>query len=135
MTGGALARAAQSLAGVRFRLHGRDPATGLDCVGLLEAALRLAGRDCTLPRGYPLRVIASADWLPDVARWGFAPAAGLARPGDVVLIAPAAGQVHLAIAAGDGAWVHAHAGLRRVVIAPQRPDGTLLHHWRLTPAS
>ena len=41
---GALAEAALGLLGVPFRLHGRDPATGLDCVGLVAEALRRAGR-------------------------------------------------------------------------------------------
>ena len=39
MSGAALAAAAESLVGTRFRLHGRDPDTGLDCVGLLAASL------------------------------------------------------------------------------------------------
>ena len=39
----ALARAAAGCLGVRFRLHGRDPATGLDCLGLLGAALVATG--------------------------------------------------------------------------------------------
>lgn len=39
----ALAEAALSLVGTRFRLHGRVAETGLDCVGLVAAAMR--GRD------------------------------------------------------------------------------------------
>ena len=33
MSAQALAEAAAALVGSRFRLHGRDPATGLDCIG------------------------------------------------------------------------------------------------------
>ena len=48
------AEAAMALIGVRFRLHGRDPAFGLDCVGLAAAAL---GSDRLGPvaTGYGLR--------------------------------------------------------------------------------
>ncbi|NCU12457.1 MAG: hypothetical protein GXC70_09960, partial [Sphingomonadaceae bacterium] len=44
-------------------------------------------------------------------------------------------QFHLAIAAPATGWVHAHAGLRRVVCQPQIPDGRIIHHWRLRPPS
>ncbi len=40
----AFAEAAESLVGIRFRLFGRDPAYGLDCVGLVAAALARSGR-------------------------------------------------------------------------------------------
>ena len=55
MSGAALAAAAESLVGTRFRLHGRDPDTGLDCVGLLAASLAAIGRAAPLPNGYRLR--------------------------------------------------------------------------------
>ena len=42
------ARAAEALAGARFRLHGRDRSTGLDCVGLV--GLALAEREADLRR-------------------------------------------------------------------------------------
>lgn len=131
MTGHALATAAADLVGVRFRLHGRDPRHGLDCIGLLGAALARIGRPIALPDDYPLRLARPDDWLPDCAACGFALAELPCAPGDVVLLRPAVAQAHLAIAGHDGTWVHAHAGLRRVVIAPVRPVGQILHHWRL----
>ncbi|HQV04232.1 MULTISPECIES: hypothetical protein [unclassified Novosphingobium] len=130
-----LAQAAEGLVGTRFRLHGRDPATGLDCIGLLEAALARLNRKVTLPGGYPLRLVGLDHWLPDPAECGFADAALPFEPGDVVLLRPATGQVHLAIAGTGSDWIHAHAGLRRVVSTPQIPTGPILHHWRLRPAS
>jgi hypothetical protein len=133
MTGPVLAQAAASLVGSRFRLHGRNPASGLDCVGLLEAALRLTGRDVSLPTGYSLRHSRPACWLPDPASCGFANVSGAFLPGDAILVQTAVGQVHLAIAGRTAGWVHAHAGLRRVVISPQRPAGPILQHWRLDP--
>lgn len=135
MSGEALAAAAASLVGTRFRLHGRDPAIGLDCVGLLAAALEHLGRPSALPNGYRLRNRDIAAWLPDPAACGFAPVSDGLRPGDVVLTRPGPGQVHLAIAASAGGWVHAHAGLRRVVHQPGGLPGEALGHWRLLPES
>lgn len=132
MTPAALAAAAESLVGARFRLHGRNPGTGLDCIGLLSAALTRAGASPALPTGYSLRLRDLDQWLPDPATLGFARAVGPCRAGDVVMLQPAAVQFHLAIASNVG-WVHAHAGLHRVVLQPDRPGGTLLHHWRLVP--
>ena len=49
------ARAAEALAGARFRLHGRDRSTGLDCVGLVGLALADIGMPVQFPAGYRLR--------------------------------------------------------------------------------
>lgn len=132
MTPAQLAEAAETFVGVRFRLHGRNPATGLDCIGLFSAAMAKAGSACQLPTGYPLRVIDLEHWLPDPARLGFDGAQAPFRPGDVIMLRPSIGQFHLAIA-GPAGWIHAHAGLRRIVRQPDLPSGTLVHHWRLTP--
>jgi cell wall-associated NlpC family hydrolase len=129
VTGLELARAAAALVGVPWRLHGRDPATGLDCIGLLGAAL---GQDDGLPTGYPLRLRRLAGWLPDPASLGFVPACGGAHPGDVVLLRLGPAQHHLGIAADPSGWIHAHAGLRRVVHQPQLPAGEWIGHWRRT---
>lgn len=126
-----LAAAALTLVGSPWRLHGRNPATGLDCIGLLGAALALIGRPVQLPTGYPLRLSALTGWLPEPETLGFRIAAGSPEPGDVVLIQPGAAQIHLAIAGPVGGWVHAHAGLRRVVHQVQLPDGAMLGRWRL----
>lgn len=130
MTAANLARAAEGLVGCRFRLHGRDPATGLDCIGLLAAALQQCGCPATLPQGYPLRLCRLDNWLPDPASCGFVWAQPPWQPGDVVLIQPGTAQFHLAIAGAAGGWVHAHAGLRRVVHHAQLPPGPVVHHWR-----
>ena len=131
MTGLALALAAERLVGARFRLHGRDPASGLDCIGVLAAALAGCGRAVALPTGYPMRLRALAGWLPDPQGCGFVPVVGPPEPGDVVMLRVGAAQFHLAIAAPGGGWVHAHAGLRRVVGEPALPPGEIVHHWRL----
>lgn len=124
--GAAIAAAAVALVGVRFRLHGRDPATGLDCVGVAMAA---AGYEARAPTGYALRGGDGA---------GFAAmldAAGLRRvaaagPGDVMLIAAGPAQYHLAVKTGRG-FVHADAGLRRVVETPGAPSWPVLGVWRV----
>src|SRR3546814_20350651 len=43
------------MVGVRFRPQGKDPVTGLDCVGLVWAAYAAAGRRLVRPANYPLR--------------------------------------------------------------------------------
>jgi cell wall-associated NlpC family hydrolase len=131
MMGLQLARAAEALVGTPFRLHGRDPATGLDCIGLFAAAMAAIGRDVAVPTGYPLRVRRLEGWLPDPVGFGLCPAQGGLEAGDVLLIAPGPCQLHLAIASAAGGWIHAHAGLRRVVHDAACPAGGMLHHWRL----
>jgi cell wall-associated NlpC family hydrolase len=134
MTGDELAVAAERLIGCRFRLHGRDPATGLDCVGVLDAALRACGQRPVLPTGYALRTRQPDRLLPPPASCGLAPAAGPIASGDVLLVAAGPAQAHLVIAASGGRFVHAHAALRRVVAMPGPLSDPVLHHWRPAPA-
>ena len=129
MIGAELAQAAAALVGTPWRLHGRNPACGLDCIGLLAAAL---GQVELLPTGYPLRLRRLAAWLPDPTELGFVAADNPLQPGDVVLLRLGPAQHHLAIAADPDGWIHAHAGLRRVVNQSELPPGEWLGHWRLT---
>lgn len=133
VTGQALAAAALTLEGVPWRLHGRDPVHGLDCIGLLSAAMARAGQPIVLPGGYPLRLTQLDGWLPDPHPLGFVGTTGPILPGDVMLTRPGPAQFHLAIAlTGEGReWIHAHAGLRRVVRSADLA-GTPIARWRLT---
>lgn len=131
--GAALADAALAQIGCAFRLHGRDPATGLDCVGLLTNALANVGAHPVAPLGYGLRNVNVEQWLPLAQRSGLVPASGPIRAGDVLLIALAYGQHHIAIAADAVNVVHAHAGLRRVVLQPCDPAWHIGAKWRLEP--
>lgn len=131
MNGADLARAAMALVGTRFRLHGRNPACGLDCVGVLDASLKAIGRPAPLAAGYRLRTRDVAALLPDPAACGFAAAQGAMEPGDVVLLSLEGAQHHLMIAAGDGGFVHAHAGLRRVVMGAAPANAVERARWRL----
>ncbi|MCU0728616.1 MAG: peptidoglycan endopeptidase [Sphingopyxis sp.] len=112
-------RAAAALVGTRFRLHGRDAATGLDCVGLAYLAHHHAGYAVgDVPNRYRLRGGATRD----IAAW--CQGAGLRHVecggpmiGDTIVARVDTEQWHVLIC-GPGAVVHAHAGLRRVVMTP-----------------
>lgn len=134
MTGSQLAIAAETLVGAPFRLHGRDPATGLDCVGVLAAALYSIGRPARLPNGYTLRNRALADTSPVAELCGLCSASGEIEAGDVLICRVGPCQFHIAIAASDGGFVHAHAGLRRVVVTPAPVPWPVIQHWRLRAA-
>jgi len=119
----AVSDAAIAAVGTRFRLHGRG-ADGLDCVGLVALALRAGGYVGEVPTGYSLR---GDDWgvldrvLVRVAE---------AEPGDVLLMAAGPGQLHFGIRTATG-FVHADAGLRRVVERPGMPPWPLIGVWRM----
>lgn len=121
------AAAAQALVGVPFRLGGRDPVTGVDCVGLVACALEAA----EAPRGYRLRNTMITRHLDFAARAGFVSAAGAIRRGDLLLTAPGPAQHHLLVAVGPDRFVHAHAGLRRVAYHHGPLLWPVREHWRL----
>lgn len=125
------AEEAERLVGVPYRLHGRSPAAGLDCVGLAIAALKNCGRPVADRSGYSLR-ISNLSELFDLARkCGFRPACGSTVPGDVYCVKPGPAQAHIVIADRSLRFLHAHAGLGRVVSQESLPDWPILAHWRL----
>jgi murein DD-endopeptidase / murein LD-carboxypeptidase len=115
---------ARSLVGCAFRLHGRDPATGLDCVGV--AALVFGVAD--IPHGYSVR---TADGAGVAA---LVDAAGLRRvrrdpvQGDLVLVKSGPVQCHLVVMT-DAGFVHADAGIGRVVETPGMLPWPVLAVW------
>ena len=115
---------ARGCLGARFRPHGRDPAYGLDCVGVAGVAFGRA----MLPADYPLRGGSAAGIAAEVARAGLVPS-GAARAGDLALFDLGAGQLHLAVLTGAG-FVHADARLRRVVEVPGQAPWPMLGSWR-----
>jgi len=127
MAGERIAARARALVGTRFRLHGRDPATGLDCVGLAALALEAGGVRVAVPRGYSLRG-GGAGAVAAVVDGAMVPAEG-ARPGDLILMRPGPGQLHLGIRTADG-LVHADLGLGRVVERPGAVAWPVLGAWR-----
>ncbi len=133
MSGGALAGAAEKFIGATFRLNGRDPVTGLDCLGLVILSLAEIGRPVRLPLRYGMRNAGLARYLRLPEAHGFVAIDGTeAEPGDVLVFEPGPGQLHLAIVATQGGIIHAHAGLRRVVRTPFPLPSPIIGHWRLT---
>lgn len=128
-----LARAAEALVGTRFRLHGRDRATGLDCIGLVGNALERCGRKVRYPQGYRLRNADIARWLEFAGANGLRGCGGDTRRGDILLVSPGPAQHHLLVAQGHGCFVHAHAGLKRVVSQPISLTHPPLARWRVDP--
>lgn len=121
--------AARGAIGVRFRLHGRSPDHGLDCVGLAGVAMRAAGFAGDIPGGYALR---GGDAAGFAARLD---ASGLVRgtaplPGDLALFETGPAQFHLAVLVEHGI-VHADAMLRRVVERPGATPWPMLGCWRV----
>ena len=136
VTAADLVRAARALVGVRFQLHGRSPASGLDCVGVIGATLAACGLVARWPNGYALRRLQMPDADAVLCPLGLAPVAPTCACGTIVLLKTALCQYHFAILTGqDQSAVHAHAGLRRVVEAPLPPAWPRLRHWRLAAPS
>ncbi len=123
----ALAEAALLLIGTRFRLHGRVAATGLDCVGLVAAAMQSAGYAPSTPDGYSLRSVSVTQWLHHADKSGLYRAEA---NGDVVLCMANPVQPHLLIAV-PGGFVHAHAGLGRVTLMPSPLPWPIALQWHL----
>lgn len=117
---------ARALVGMRFRPHGRGEA-GLDCVGLAMETYGI-GADA-VRRNYRLK----GDHRNEIERAlevAFRPVGEREmRPGDLLLVQVARDQLHLAIRTDRG-FVHAHAGLRRVVETPGFPEWPLIGAYR-----
>lgn len=126
----AIVAAARSAIGTRFRLHGRDPAFGLDCVGLVAVALRAGGATAIVPDGYALRIGDADAVAAMIVAAGLAPATE-PEAGDVLLCRAGPGQLHLGIDGGLGSIIHADAQLRRVVERPGPPPWPVIGRWRL----
>jgi len=124
VTGEEVVARARGLVGVRFRAQGRDPAFGLNCVGLVAAALgREVGAD------HPMRSRDIARVAREAARLGLVRADG-ERAGDVVLFESGPGQLHLGVRS-EGGVIHADAGARRVVERPGTAPWPVLAAWRV----
>jgi len=126
-----LASAALDFLDAPFRLHGRHPETGLDCVGLLLVCLQAVGIHGTLPQGYGLRNRSVERWLALAPQWGLSDADGAVIAGDVFVSRPGPLQHHIMIVQADHSVVHAHARLRRVVREPWSDAVQVVRHLRL----
>lgn len=117
---------ARALVGTRFRPQGRGP-EGLDCVGVVIATFEL-DRDA-FRRNYRLR----GDHREEIEaalrhHFGRVPAPEI-RAGDLMLMSAGNRQLHLGVRTRDG-FVHAHAGIGRVVETPGPPEWPVLASYR-----
>ena len=116
---------ARALIGTPFRLHGRDAATGLDCVGLVALAY---GRTDGIPTGYSLRGGNADTFTSMIGILGLARRRGPLRPGDVLLMRAGPVQFHLGLWTGES-LIHADATLRRVVELPRPLPWPVIGAW------
>jgi cell wall-associated NlpC family hydrolase len=131
MSGHALACAAEGFLGASFRLHGRDPLTGFDCLGLVLIAMAEIGRPVHFAFSYGLRNLEPERFLRLAEAVGFFTTETPFEPGDILLLEAGPAQVHLAIVGVEGGIVHAHAGLGRVVHTPFPLPWPVVRQWRL----
>lgn len=122
--------AARDAVGARFRVHGRDPAFGLDCVGLAGLAMRAGGFAGGIPGGYALRGGDAAGIAALLDASGLMRGGGVPLPGDLALFETGPVQFHLAVLV-PGGIVHADAMLRRVVERPGAPPWPMIGYWRM----
>lgn len=117
---------ARATIGAPFRAHGRDPALGLDCVGVVVCALRAADVSVR-ERAYALR----SGLFPEDCVPGRLARADGGEAGDILLCRAGPGQLHLAVRSENGV-VHADAALRRVVERPGAVPWPIVAAWRVT---
>jgi cell wall-associated NlpC family hydrolase len=113
-TTGEIIERARSLVGTPFQPQGRDPLTGLDCIGVVLWSFAIPA--ASVRRNYRLRGLHRAEIEAGLRRW-FRRVADEGRPGDVMLFGVSSDQDHLAVNCGNS-FVHADVSLRRVVEAP-----------------
>ena len=117
---------ARALIGAQFRIQGRG-AEGLDCIGLAIATYAIDTR--AVRSNYSLRGNQREELERGLTRFFRQVKATQRRDGDLMLLAPAGDQLHLAVRTPDG-FVHAHAGIGRVVETPGEPQWPVLGIYR-----
>lgn len=120
------AERARALVGVRFRPQGRGP-EGLDCVGVILSTFDIPGDSARA--NYQLRGNHFEALKRELQREFRRVTRAQLRPGDAMLLEVAGDQAHLGVRTTTG-FVHAHAGLRRVVETPGSPEWPLIAVFR-----
>ncbi|MCJ8191783.1 peptidoglycan endopeptidase [Sphingomicrobium aestuariivivum] len=121
---------ARSALGTPFKLQGREPGSGLDCLGLVIHAFRLDGG--IFPQAYGWRQADACDFLAAAARDFFVIDAVFANSGDVLRFSQGLHRHHLAIATCNGV-IHADARHRRVIERNGDPGLPLVAVHRFRP--
>lgn len=124
--GAIVAERALALVGTRYRPQGRSKRAGLDCVGVAAAALALDPE--RLCFGYALRGSSLAEIETELSANGLM-RVWARRAGDLIVFQPGPVQLHLGICTAAG-FVHADAGLRRVVERPWPAPWPIAGIWR-----
>jgi cell wall-associated NlpC family hydrolase len=117
---------AQAHVGTRFRLQGRGEG-GLDCIGLVLTTFGISGSD--VRRDYRIAGNCIGEVRARLDEHFRRVRKAELKSGDVMLLAAGKQQLHLAVRTEQG-FVHAHAGIRRVVETPGMPEWTLLGVYR-----
>lgn len=125
------AATALALVGTRFRPQGRGEG-GLDCVGVVLATFGIEAQE--VPRNYHARGDHLRELREQLTRHFRRVRPAELRAGDVMLLAAGEDQLHLAVRTIHG-FVHAHAGIRRVVETPGMPEWPMLAVYRMRQRS
>jgi len=120
------AERARALIGTAFRPQGRET-YGLDCVGLVLRTFDLPAD--SVRRDYCLKGDHRDEVFSELKRLFRKVTMTGQRPGDVMVMAVRDDQLHLGIQTDLG-FVHAHAGIGRVVETPGRPEWPVLAVFR-----
>ena len=115
-----------ALIGTRFRPQGRSEGA-LDCLGLMIEVYAIPGDQ--VRRDYRLRGDHGGEIASGLKPYFRTVAAGAARAGDAVLFRIADDQFHFAVKTERG-FIHAHAGIGKVVEHPGVPDWPLAGTYR-----
>lgn len=113
---------ARAFLGVRFRPQGRGR-DALDCVGLVLATFDIPAEAASCDyrlRGHRRQVVEA-----QLARHFRRVPPKALQAGDVMLLRAGPDQLHLAVRT-PGGFVHAHAGIGKVIETPAMPDWPLL---------
>ena len=119
---------ARALVGCRFRPQGRSPELGVDCIGVACVAFEIPADE--VPCDYRLRGNFRDRIERELGGCLTRVAEGDVRPGDLMLLAVATDQVHLAVKTNVG-FVHADAGLRKVAEVPGSPPWPMIAAYRM----
>ena len=117
---------AEALVGTRFRAQGRGDG-GLDCIGVVLSTFCIPPDE--VRSDYALRTRNAYELRQELSRRFRRVTSRAMREGDVLLLHAGNRQFHLAVRTSRG-FVHAHAGLRRVVETPGLPEWPVVGVYR-----